>query len=322
MKTKSILPVVILILTLCGAHRPLFSQQLKTEFKGPYLGKNPPGITAEVFDTGEITGDTRIFNFSFSPDGNELFFSHYIGTPEQKQPEYVIKHMRRINNEWYGPETASFSGVFSDCDISFSPDGQMLFFASELRPHAETGNNMDIYYLKRENGKWSEAIHAGTEVNSTDGEVHATLSEKGNLFFRSGRPGGYGSADIYTAEFVDGAFINAKNLGPEVNTEYMETDCFIAADESYLLFNTVRPEHDNKPQIYVSFQIEKDRWTKGMSLGDAVNIKEPTMGSIVSPDGKYLFFVRRGKERGVYWISTDVIRNLKEKATLLSGSSK
>ena len=86
-----------------------------------YLGQTPPGLTAELFYGGELVehekGERRSFNIAFSPDGKEMFFSYYKGTKEKPHPEYEIKTFKLINNKWVGPETASFSGIFSDVDI-------------------------------------------------------------------------------------------------------------------------------------------------------------------------------------------------------------
>lgn len=279
--------------------------------KGPFLGKKTPGEIPQIFDSGKLTGDLRLFNLSFSPDGSELFFSYYKGTEKKPEPGYEIRHMQRVHNIWQPPETAFFSGTFSDCDITFSPDGQRCFFASALRNHPVTGDDMDIYYIEKTVDGWSQPVYAGPEVNSKYGEVHACLSRKGNLFFRSNRPGGYGHDDLYKAEYIDGRFVNVQNLGPRVNTKHMETDCFVAQDESFILFNTRRPEDDNKVQIYVSFQVKKNQWTTGQPLG--INSRDGTSGSTLSPDGKYLFYKSRiGNHRAVYWVSTSVIKKFKE----------
>jgi hypothetical protein len=173
---------------------------------------------------------------------------------------------------------------------------------------------MDIYYLEKRNGEWSDPVHAGTEVNTVHNEVHAVLSEKGNLFFASNRPGGFGDKDLYRAEWVDGKFTHVTNLGPEVNSEYLDSDCFVASDESYIVFDTMRPENGEQPYIYVSFQTGDNRWSKAVSVGGAVNTPEGSSAPTLSPDGKYLFFKRRtGDDRGIHWISTDFIESLKKK---------
>ncbi len=293
-----------------------FNTQQATEseiviFSGDYLGKKLPGLTAEEFDSGQITGDTKSFNFSFSPDGNELFFSYNKSDKIHPDAGYEIKQMKRINNVWSTPQTAPFSGIHSDVDITFSPDGNKLFFASD-RTDSEK-KHTDIYFLEKTKDGWSQPKFVEGEVNSPDGdEIHASISRNGNLFYRSTKPGGFGGNDLYMAEYVDGKFINARNLGANINTEYMETDCFIAQDESYLLFNTKRPVDDNKYNIYVSFQLEKGKWSKAQPLGKDVTSIYGAIGSTLSADGKYLFFSsRRGDTRGKYWISTEIIERLR-----------
>ncbi len=308
-------PLVLAVLTIAGVSNGS-EQDVNTGdagFTGDYLGRTPPGLEAEVFDSGELIGEARVFNMAFSPAGDELFFSVNRTAPGRIGPDYEIMHMRRVGDRWTAPETAWFSGEYSDCDLTFSPSADLIFFASELRPHPVTGEQMDIYYLEWTEDGWSDPIHAGTEVNTEHGEVHASMSAHGNLFYRSSRPDGYGDDDIWQAEWVDGEFVNARNLGPAINTEHMETDCFIAPDESYLLYNTIRPEHGSRPQVYVSFKRDDGTWTTGRSLGPAVNCEAGSMGSVVTPDGRALFYTSRcSGDRAVQWISTEVIHRLRE----------
>ena len=281
------------------------------KFKGRYLGQKPPGLKSVKFNKGVLIGDKKSFNVSFSPDMKELFFSHYKGTPERPHPEYEVRYFRQVEGVWYGPEIAFFSGKYSDVDVTFSPDGKKLFFTSD-RPHPKSAD-MDIYYIEKKKNTWSQPVYAGTEVNTVHNEVHAVLSEKGNLFFASNRPGGFGDKDLYRAEWVEGRFTNVTNLGPEVNSEYLDSDCFVAQDESCVIFDTMRPEDGGQPQIYVSFQTGDNTWTKAVSLGETVNTKDGSSAPTLSPDGKYLFFKRRqGEDRGIHWVSTEIIENLKK----------
>jgi predicted alpha/beta superfamily hydrolase len=284
---------------------------ISPQFKGKYLGQKPPGPLAIKFNKGMLIGDKNSFNVSFSPDMKELFFSHYKGTPECPHPEYEICYFRQVGGIWYGPEIAFFSGKYSDVDVTFSPDGKKLFFTSD-RPHPKSAD-MDIYYLEKKEKRWSQPIYAGTEVNTIHNEVHAVLSSKGNLFFASNRPGGFGDKDLYRAEWIGGKFTNVTNLGPEVNSAYLDSDCFIVQDESYIVFDSIRPEDGGQPQIYVSFQTGDNQWTKAVNIGEMVNTKDGSSAPTLSPDGKYLFFKRRrGKDRGIHWISTEIIANLKK----------
>ena len=291
----------------------LFNNTKKIEFKGAYLGKTPPGLIPRKFDSGQLSGDLRVFDFSFSPDGNEFFFCQNIRTKEKPYPAHVIRHMKRVNNIWEGPETAFFSGKFDDFDHTFSPDGQLLFFTRFIKENKKMNNLSGFYYLKKSKAGWSNPIRIKIEGDFQNSGGYASLSKKGNIFFTSGKSGGFGSGDIYKAKFKSGSFINIKNMGSLINTKFLETDCCIASDESYILYNTIRPVHNNKPQIYISFQNKENVWTKGQSLGSVINSKNGTMGSTITADGKYLFYISRvGKERAVYWVSTDIIKKLKK----------
>jgi Tol biopolymer transport system component len=285
----------------------------QTRFQGDYLGKKPPGIEPEIFDSGKIAGDMSLFNISFSPDGKELFFSYHHSEKEHQGPEYEIRHLNQVDGVWSAPEAAFFSGKYSDADITFSPQGKRVFFASD-RPHLKSAD-MDIYFLKKTENGWSQPIYAGTEVNTIHNEVYPTCSSKGNLFFASNRPGGYGDKDIYKAELVDGKFTHVGNLGPSINTNNLESDCFVAPDESYILFNTIRPENNNRIHIYVSFQINPGQWTKGEKLPGIINVRgEHTGFATVTADGKFLFYsARRGENKAIYWVSTGIITDMKRK---------
>ncbi len=279
-----------------------------------YLGQQPPGAKAELFFNGALVkhpqGERRSFNVVFSPKGDEMFFSYYKATTERPSPEYEIKTYKRISDEWVGPETASFSGHFWDVDISFSPDGNYIFFSSD-RPQPNSANS-DIYYCIRLADGWSDPIYAGVEVNSSFGEVYPSISEKNSLFFRSSRPGGYGDDDLYRADWVNGNFVNVKNLGPNINTSYGESNAVIATDESYIVFCSSRPDGNHRQQIYVSFQTGDNIWTKAVPLGAEVNTMAEAGAPSLTPDGKYLIFKKsRVPDRGLYWVSTTVIEELR-----------
>jgi Tol biopolymer transport system component len=106
--------------------------------------------------------------------------------------------------------------------------------------------------------------------------------------------------------------MNVRNLGPDVNSEYGQSNSVIAWDESYILFVTSRPETGELPQTFVSFQIGNNTWTRAASIGDEVNTEDGAGAPTLSPDGKYLFFKRRYEpSRGLYWVSTEIIENLR-----------
>ncbi|TXN38431.1 hypothetical protein FVB32_05975 [Flagellimonas hymeniacidonis] len=101
-------------------------------------------------------------------------------------------------------------------------------------------------------------------------------------------------------------------MGANVNSSFGESNSVIAPDESYILFCTSRPESNSIQQIYISFQIGENIWTKASPLGAEVNTEARAGSPTLSPDAKYLFFKKAKKPyRGIYWISTKIFEKLK-----------
>ncbi len=49
-------------------------------------------------------------------------------------------------------------------------------------------------------------------------------------------------------------------------------------------------------------------------MGDDVNTKDGAVAPTLSPNAKYMFFKRRrGQDRGLYWVSTEIIEDLRRK---------
>ena len=80
---------------------------------------------------------------------------------------------------------------------AITPNGKRLYFASD-RPGGYGG--MDLYYVNRSNGKYSEPINLGPDINSPADEVFPFVVNDQYLFFSSNRENGLGKLDIYMAE--------------------------------------------------------------------------------------------------------------------------
>jgi len=276
-----------------------------------YLGQIPPKNIAIPFHLGDFLdteyNSRRSFNFTFSPDGKEMFFSYIKTFDDSPNPEftYQIKTSEYKNNEWTLPKLALFSYSEWNVDINFSPDGKYVFFASEIMYPDSFG--ADIYYCEKCKNGWSKPMNTMIPNNEIGDEVYPSLSRKNNMFFRSTRNGGYGESDLYRVEWRDKKFINLQNLGPNINTEYGESNSVISPDESYILFVSSRENDGGDQQIYISFQIGENIWTKAQKLPPFIN-SGSTGAPTITTDGKYLFF--RNNKR-VKWISTDFIIGMK-----------
>ena len=93
------------------------------------------------------------------------------------------------------------SELSSDADDVFptvSKDGLEMFLTSNRL--GSVGAGPDLWKATRENTSdpWSTPLNLGPLVNSSSPEGRAALSRDGStIIFRSDRPGGYGSGDLY-----------------------------------------------------------------------------------------------------------------------------
>ena len=272
--------------------------------RGAYLGQKPPGVIPEIFAPGIISTDRGEFNAAFSPDGREFYFS--VNEPGGRE---TMKFMIFEDDRWTSPLPAPFISSQNDCDPIFSQDGRRLYFIS-TRPKKDraASRDWDIWYVEKANSGWSDPINVGPPVNSAGDEYYVSLTEDGTIYFASNRPGGLGSFDIYRSRLVDGHYATPENLGSAVNTKYLEHDPFISPDESYLLFTSVdRPGGFGSGDLYISTLRKDGTWAEAKNLGKTFNTNGYDFCPIVSPDGKFFFFTRKGD---IYWVRVEVFQNL------------
>lgn len=273
--------------------------------EGEYLGQEPPGMTPEVFAPGIVSTNRGEFNAAFSPNGKEFYFSVNLSGRE------TMKFMTYQDNKWTSPQPAPFVCPQNDCDPIFSHDGQRLYFIS-TRPKKNRPNSRDwdIWYVEKTDAGWSDPVNIGPPVNSNLDEYYVSLTKEGTIYFASNRDGGLGSFDIYKSQLVDGKYAQPKNLGPAINTKYLEHDPFIARDESYIVFTSVdRPEGFGTGDLYISFRQENGNWSDAQNLGKVFNTSGYDFCPITSPDEKYFFFTRRGD---IYWVRIEAILSFRQ----------
>ncbi|TFH39034.1 MAG: hypothetical protein E4G95_02185 [Bacteroidia bacterium] len=282
---------------------------LNITVKGEYLGQEKPGLTPVIFAPGIVSTDRNEVNSVFNPEGDEFYFSMFV-----PGKGYRIMQMKETGNGWTEPELISFSGIYSEVDVFLEPSGNKLFFSSK-RP-ASRGDTpsagYQIWMSERDGTGWGEPVNTGPNINIGNRQLYPTLTKEGTLYFNSDCKG-YGKGDFYKSEYNGKEYSKAINLGNSINTEYDETDVFIAPDESYLIFTSVgRPDGFGSGDLYISFKIEDGSWSKAVNMGENINTESSEFCPVISPDGKYFFFTseRRGNN-DIYWVDADIIEEFK-----------
>lgn len=128
----------------------------------------------------------------------------------------------------------------------------------------------DIYVSKLVNGEYQEAVRLPETVNSRFIECDSWVSpdESFILYARRSEDGfrdSYGHFDIYISFNVDGKWSEAKNLGKEYNTQFVEGSPSLTHDFKYILYTSNRKSEnprafDGSLDIYIQeFNLEKVR---------------------------------------------------------------
>lgn len=251
----------------------------------------------------DIISDERWhWRISFTPDGDTAYFSVSDGWFPATRTATIMRSTRGTDGSWTEPDTASFSGTWSDMDPFVARDGSRVYFSS-LRPAGGVMREVfDIWYVDRTAAGWSEPVRLGREVNSDQDELYASASADGTLYFASGptSPSAGGSWNIYSARPAGSGF-EARQPVPDVNntaapdpenpTSTWDFNPEISPDGRTLLFGSLRAGGHGLGDIYVSFRSD-DGWSEPRNLGPIVNSAEDEYHPTLSADGTTLYFAR------------------------------
>ncbi len=302
---KRIIYFLIVLFSVPVFITPLISQENFPVLKGPYLGQKPPGMIPEIFAADIISTQKNEINSVFTPDGTEFYFS--IFNPGKG---YTIMVMKEENSEWTKPQVAPFSGKYSEVDMFITRDGNQFYYISKrpLKKNGSRSAGYQVWVMERQNQGWSTPKNLGPSINSGDRQLYPTLTRNGTIYFGSNREG-YGGADIFKSQYLDGKYTEPENLGDSINTEYNETDVFVAPDEGYIIFTSSdRPDGFGGGDHYISFRKADGSWTKSKNMGEKFNTSSSEFCPMLSQDGKYFFFTsgRKGSD-DIYWVDASVI---------------
>lgn len=169
-------------------------------------------------------------------------------------------------------------------------------------------------YKERTETGWSEVKKLGAPFDKLP-IMRLTASSKGTYFFDEFKKDFTGA--IRYSRLVDGKYEEPKLLGKEINSG-KSFHPFIAADESYLIFDSKREGGYGDSDLYISYRQQDDAWGKPINLGDKINTEGWEAMASVTSDGKYLFFNRNmapGNHENVdiFWVDAQFIETFRPK---------
>lgn len=263
-----------------------------TDLTGPYMGQEPPGDTPRMFLPGIVTGQWNAHApVAFSPDYTEAYWTDMLhGTS-------AVIRMELIDGRWTYPQRTDMWG-----DLSFTPDGNRLYFTSFVPADQRTDTTKEEYWYKdKTDTGWSEAKPVSEKINAVKLHWCCSVDKAGNFYFSEF------DGNIYCARFIDSNYLDPVPLTELFGNEgFTGRSPYISPDGDYLLFS-------NEDDLYVTFRRDDGSWTDRLSLGEKINVLNIANAS-VTPDQKYIFMVNAkggGYPWGIYWVSASIIDRLR-----------
>jgi outer membrane protein OmpA-like peptidoglycan-associated protein/tetratricopeptide (TPR) repeat protein len=213
------------------------------------------------------------YNGVISAHGNVLAF-----TTDMKFYEAVMYSIKE-NGEFTMPKNFNIEAKVEGSirSLSLSPDGKELYLFKKGNSVELTG---DIYVSKWVDGKWSEIEKLNKNINTSDLEMHASVSQDDSvLYFTSNRKGGLGGLDIYKSQRQnDGTWGTAVNLGDKINTEFDEKSPFLV-DVGEKLYFSSQGHHYNigGNDFFVSKLDDNGSWTTPLNFGFPINTTDDNL---------------------------------------------
>lgn len=289
----SVLPAA-LVLTLLGLGASRSAGEFEAADAGSrYLALPKPGKTPERFAPGLVSTDAEHeFGSVFSADGLEFYYGVDVGGRTE------TRCMRFEDGAWGDAQVVLADAEYSFNDPFLSPDGERLYFISDLPLGGEGAKkDHDIWYVQREADGWSAPVNAGPAINSERDEYFMSFTRDGDMYFGSNAAAPEGRRrdfDLFVSRSVDGEFQAAERLPGEVNTPDYEADVFVAPDESYVVFSSERPGGLGRGDLYVSYRREDGTWRPAARLAAPINGPGHELCPFVTADGERFFYTSNG----------------------------
>lgn len=288
---KRVSTAIVLLFSVLVMSSTSYSQDDMSIPDGPYLGQTPPGSTPEMFAPGIVNTEEFIeIEGMFGADMNTFYFVR-----RDEKEVYSLNVIEYKNNQWQKSIVAT-----AVSEPSISPDGNTILFKNG--------------YIERTSDGWSEMKSLGEPFASID-IMRSAISSNGTMYFDTYTKGL--DTPLRYSRLVDGKHEEPKSLGPQFGIGRYNAHPYIAPDESFIIFDSVREDGQGRSDIYISYRVADGSWGPAINMGDKINTTHSEKNPSLSPDGQFLFFDKRTKrgneEVNIYWVDAQIIETLRPK---------
>jgi outer membrane protein OmpA-like peptidoglycan-associated protein len=193
----------------------------------------------------------------------------------------------------------SLSEAYSnDAPVSVSTDGNtMVLF-----------RNGELFFSDKQADGWSDAVIYPESINHATWQADGIYSSDGRAFFFSSTyEKNYGFAeedsregiDIYVSvKNADGTWSTPANLGPTINSPFIDRSPFLHPDMKTLYFSSNGHGGFGNLDVYKSTRLSDscwNCWSTPINLGKEINTPESDWGYKISTNGERAIFAKSGE---------------------------
>jgi outer membrane protein OmpA-like peptidoglycan-associated protein/tetratricopeptide (TPR) repeat protein len=136
---------------------------------------------------------------TLSADGNTLYYTTLRSGADATQDNDIWVAERDSKGKWgAGRPFAEINTPGKDKSPFLHQDSETLYFVSSSTETRKGVGGLDIFYIRKEDGKWSKPKNIGYPINTAEDEIGIFVSTDGNLAYYSSRYGG--NWNIYAFE--------------------------------------------------------------------------------------------------------------------------
>ena len=189
----------------------------------------------------------------------------------------------------------NINSEYAEIKPLISPDGSKIYFSRMNHPSNIGGveDDQDIYYSEFIHGSWTDAKNIGKPLNNYYPNGISAVSPDGNRLLTINR---------YSDREVGKEGVSVSKLGWEgwnvpqevkIHEYYNQSsfaDFYLSHSGKEMLMSVQRKDGHGDQDLYVSFMLNDQVWSKPVNLGGRINTEKAEFAPFLAADGKTLYF--------------------------------
>ena len=236
-----------------------------------------------------------------TPDGKKLFFVRENDPQNTLMPE-------KTQDIWYskleedGKWSTSkhlgypFNKTWYNSIFYQSADGNTRIIRGEFRKGSFKGNGFSITHLTKEGWSEPEGLNVKKYERMSKGKSAGICIGNDNktMVLYLSESTKENTDDLFVSFLEkDRTWSAPQSLGPDINTDNVETTPFLAADNITLYFSSDRPGGYGRNDIYMSRRLDSTwkKWSVPVNLGPAINTSNWDAYYTIPASGNFAYMV-------------------------------